>query len=1062
MSLRFASTRPRLGLVAALLAIAGIAAAPAFAVQPPEKKSLLAQSFQSPAIEVAPSLATLDPGTLVAASSFAATGEAASAPNAASAAALQKLIDATSAEWEIRWDERSDRPHLLQGPGIALLPGAGNALRPDDTGLVDATGAERKATLADLERLLRAFLAENADLFRVDPSSLRLDTARSVSAAGGRVWFVELQQMAAGVPVEGASVFFRVNNGNIVQMGADRVADVRIAATPAIPRAAAFNRLLARLGVKPPSVREMVDRGTLKILPTLLAGEAPAHGFSGTRGEGYAHALAWEYVFRLQGDESTYKALVDARTGEVLSLVDLTVYAQAQVNGGIYPVTNTDAEVVRPFPFTNVTNGTAKVTDAAGNYDYTGGTATAALNGKYIKISDACGAVSLSNAITGNLAFGASAGTDCVTPGIGGAGNTHAARSGYYHLTNINRKAAGFLPGNAWLAGTLTANMNINQTCNAFWNGTTVNFYRSGGGCSNTGELAAVFLHEWGHGMDTNSGGAANENGTGEAVGDTFAFLETKDSCIGQNFQPGVNCANCTACTGVRDVADFGLAGPAVIATPANVANNAGINCDRYACPYTTGIFASPYQGPMGYEGHCESYIASSANWDLAQSLIATYGTDAGWAAMDSIWYESLTPSKSAYQVASGGKCNPAAVVNGCAASNWYTVYLSVDDDDGNLANGTPNGCRIWDAFNAHGIACGTRPACSAGCTPSAVADAGPDQSITAGQSVTVGTAARTGHTYSWAPGGATTAQITVSPAVTTTYTVTASTTCNSASDGAIVTVSGPPDTTAPTTSITAPTAGSTVSGTTTVAANAADDVGVTRVEFYAGASLIGSDTTSPYSVSWNTTAVANGAYTLTSKAFDAANNSGTSAGVAVTVSNTATGPQTAAYDPALRAPKCAVVGTSCDSGASLLLGRDGKGPEPNQPNTINASCADGTTGTYHLDESNDRLKVVAVDGGALRAGTQVRIEATVYAYSSYTTDKLDLYYAADANSPAWTFIGTFTPAGAGARLMTATYTLPAGGLQAVRAQFRYQGAAGTCTSGGYNDRDDLVFAVNP
>ncbi len=80
---------------------------------------------------------------------------------------------------------------------------------------------------------------------------------------------------------------------------------------------------------------------------------------------------------------------------------------------------------------------------------------------------------------------------------------------------------------------------------------------------------------------------------------------------------------------------------------------------------------------------------------------------------MDSIWYKSLTPSKSAYQVASGGKCNPAATVNGCGAANWYTVFLAADDDDGNLANGTPNGCRIWDAFNAHGIACGTRPTCT-------------------------------------------------------------------------------------------------------------------------------------------------------------------------------------------------------------------------------------------------------------------------------------------------------------------------------------------------------------
>ena len=86
---------------------------------------------------------------------------------------------------------------------------------------------------------------------------------------------------------------------------------------------------------------------------------------------------------------------------------------------------------------------------------------------------------------------------------------------------------------------------------------------------------------------------------------------------------------------------------------------------------------------------------------------------------MDAIWYKSLTPSKSAYRVVSGGKCNPAAVWTAARATNWYTVFLAADDDDGNLANGTPNGCRIWDAFNAHGIACGTRPACSgSGPTP--------------------------------------------------------------------------------------------------------------------------------------------------------------------------------------------------------------------------------------------------------------------------------------------------------------------------------------------------------
>ena len=184
------------------------------------------------------------------------------------------------------------------------------------------------------------------------------------------------------------------------------------------------------------------------------------------------------------------------------------------------------------------------------------------------------------------------------------------------------------------------------------------------------------------------------------------------------------------------------------------------------------------------------------------------------------------------------------------------------------------------------------------------------------------------------------------------------------------------------------------------------------------------------------------------------------SASVSLSVQGTGGGAQTAVYDSVLKAPKCATVGISCDSGASLLLGRATKGPEPNQPNTINGTCADGTSGTFHSDESNDRLKVSTVDGTNLAAGKSVRIDATVWAYSSFGSDKLDLYYAANASSPTWTFIGTLTPTAAGAQTLSATYTLPAGSLQAVRAQFRYQGAAGTCSTGGYNDRDDLIFAV--
>jgi hypothetical protein len=97
-----------------------------------------------------------------------------------------------------------------------------------------------------------------------------------------------------------------------------------------------------------------------------------------------------------------------------------------------------------------------------------------------------------------------------------------------------------------------------------------------------------------------------------------------------------------------------------------------------------------------------------------------------------------------------------------------------------------------------------------------------------------------------------------------------------------------PQDTTPPTVFMSAPTDGSTVSGTTTVSATASDNVGVAGVQFKIDGVNLGSEvTTSPYSVSWNTAAASNGSHTLTAVARDAAGNTTTSTTLTVTVSNT-------------------------------------------------------------------------------------------------------------------------------------------------------------------------------
>jgi beta-lactamase superfamily II metal-dependent hydrolase len=111
--------------------------------------------------------------------------------------------------------------------------------------------------------------------------------------------------------------------------------------------------------------------------------------------------------------------------------------------------------------------------------------------------------------------------------------------------------------------------------------------------------------------------------------------------------------------------------------------------------------------------------------------------------------------------------------------------------------------------------------------------------------------------------------------------------------------VGGGGDTTPPTTSITAPANGATVSSTTNVTASASDNVGVTKVEFYLDGALQSTDTTSPYAWSWNTLTSPNGSHSLQSKAYDAAGNTGSSATISVTVNNDTTAPTTSITAPA-------------------------------------------------------------------------------------------------------------------------------------------------------------------
>lgn len=216
---------------------------------------------------------------------------------------------------------------------------------------------------------------------------------------------------------------------------------------------------------------------------------------------------------------------------------------------------------------------------------------------------------------------------------------------------------------------------------------------------------------------------------------------------------------------------------------------------------------------------------------------------------------------------------------------------------------------------------------------------------------------------------------------------------------------------------------------------------------------------TTPWTFSMDTTQLSDGPHLITARTFDGADHS-QDVTCSVTVQN---GSRIAQFDPVLGTPLCSQPGAVCASGG-LLEARSTLDhfPEPHHPNTVLGTCGDGASGRYHTDESNDWIRVTSLDGRPLKAGALARVDTKVWTYST-KNNYMDLYITSNTVHPVWTYLTTLRPQISRTSILSSTITLPAGGsVHAVRANFRYQGSAGACTSGDYDDNDDLAFAVEP
>jgi hypothetical protein len=198
----------------------------------------------------------------------------------------------------------------------------------------------------------------------------------------------------------------------------------------------------------------------------------------------------------------------------------------------------------------------------------------------------------------------------------------------------------------------LRANTGVSGTCNAFFqaSGPSINFYNAGGGCPNTG-YSSVIAHEYGHFIVNRLNLA--QGGFGEGYSDVTAMLQYDDGHVGRGWS-GQN-------TSLRNP------------LAANI---------QYPC--TAGGV------------HACGQILGGVWWRARQNLGAALGSEPGLARAQDLQVAWSLITVGGIGSSSNNSAHPGTVIE----------VLTIDDNDGNLANGTPNWSSLCPAFAAHNIPC--------------------------------------------------------------------------------------------------------------------------------------------------------------------------------------------------------------------------------------------------------------------------------------------------------------------------------------------------------------------
>lgn len=361
-----------------------------------------------------------------------------------------------------------------------------------------------------------------------------------------------------------------------------------------------------------------------------------------------------------QDDKETpgkYLTYVDAANGKILYRQNKVVHIGFDVKADLYP-TNLFAPLAN-LPLKNLlvnVSGTNYYTDLLGNVVVPNAgplNATVTLSGKYIKIVTGQNGTTSPTYSPTNVNNG-----DVLTFPTSSPNATERHMTCYYHANEIHDFMKTKFPSFTAMDNPLTARVDrTDGNCNAFYNGSSINFYTTANGCNALSLISDVMYHEYGHGISNvfwDDQGSSFDNGAmGEGYSDAWAFSITKNPIIGPGFS----------------------------------INQPTSNIRRY--DINPKVYPQDIQG----EVHADGEIIAGAWYDYAINLSNTYSLSASFDTMSNLF------AVSQYGLATGP--------DGAEGEVYHDILidaLQYDDDDNNLNNGTPHFNDIVQAFAKHGI----------------------------------------------------------------------------------------------------------------------------------------------------------------------------------------------------------------------------------------------------------------------------------------------------------------------------------------------------------------------